>query len=386
MKKLICFIFLIIAIGGCKEKYDSPVVSPTTGYLVVEGTINVGNVTTEIVLKRTVKLDNPVIVYETGAIVSVLGEDNSIYKLNENGSGHYQGSNFNLNKAKKYKLHIQTKDTKVYESDYVEVRNTPAIDSIIKQYTSSGLEIYVGTHDATGLTKYYQWDYTETWEYHSPYKQLLVYQKLPPPNVNKYTLVYYDPVLVSFNSAIYTCWPTENSSTIISGSTVTLTDNKIYLPITFISKGSVKLGILYSILTRQYSLSEGRYNYLQKMKKNTEGTGSVFDAQPSELVGNIHCTSNATEPVIGYIDICNIQEKRIFINNSELPDWNYVAPCVKTEVVNNVDSISFVHDQFYPIDVAKLSPFGGILSYYFSTPSCVDCTFSGPNKKPSFWP
>ncbi len=386
MKKLIFILFILIAIGSCKEKFDSPVVSASAGYLVVEGTINAGNVVTEIVLKRTVKLDNPVIVYEPGAIVSVLGEDNSIFPLNENGSGHYFGINLTLNKLKKYKLHIQTKDGKVYESDFVEVRNTPAIDTISKQYDNTGLTLYVSTHDATGLTKYYQWDYTETWEYHSPYKQFMVYQPLASSSGTKYYLWYFDPVLISYNSAIYTCWPTENSSTILSGSTVTLTDNKIFLPLTFISKGSVKLGQMYSINTRQYSLSEGRYNYLQKMKKNTESTGSVFDAQPSELVGNIHCTTNASEPVIGYIDICNIQEKRIFINNSDLPDWNYVSPCVKTEVPNNIDSITFVHDQFYPIDVAKMSPMGGVLSYYFSTPSCVDCTFWGTNKKPSFWP
>jgi hypothetical protein len=386
MKKIICFIGILLAINGCKEKYDSPVVSPNTGYLVVEGTINAGNLTTEIVLKRTVKLDNPTIVYESGAIVSVLGDDNSIYPLNEKVAGHYQGINLTLNKLKKYKLHIQTKDTKVYESEFVDVRNTPAIDSISKQYNSDGLGLFVNTHDASGLTKYYQWDYTETWEYNSPYKQLLVYQQFNTPSGIKYYLGYFDPVLINFNSAIYTCWPTENSSSIITGSTVTLTDNKIYLPLTFISKGSVKLGVTYSILARQYSLSEGRYNYLQKMKKNTEGTGSVFDAQPSELMGNIHCTTNASEPVVGYIDICNIQEKRIFVKNTELPDWNYVAPCVKTEIPNDVDSITFAHDRFYPFGIAKMSQFGGILSYYFSTPSCVDCTFYGTNKKPSFWP
>lgn len=386
MKKIICFIGILLFINGCKEKYDSPVVSPNTGYLVVEGTINAGNLTTEIILKRTVKLDNPTIVYESGAIVSVLGDDNSIYPLNEKGTGHYQGTNLTLNKLKKYKLHIQTKDTKVYESDFVDLRSTPAIDSISKQYNSEGLGLFVNTHDPAGLTKYYQWDYTETWEYNSPYKQLLVYQQFNTPAGIKYYLGYFDPVLISFNSAIYTCWPTENSASIITGSTVTLTDNKIYLPLTFISKGSVKLGVNYSILARQYSLSEGRYNYLQKMKKNTEGTGSVFDAQPSELMGNIHCTTNPSEPVIGYIDICNIQEKRIFIKNAELPDWNYVAPCVKTEIPNDVDSITFAHDRFYPFGIAKMSPFGGILSYYFSTPSCVDCTFYGTNKKPSFWP
>lgn len=385
MKKIICIIGILLAFNGCKEKYDSPLVSPSTGYLVVEGTINVGNVITEIVLKRTVKLDNPSIVYETGAIVSVLGNDNSIYPLNESGSGHYKGVNFNLNNTKKYKLHIQTRDRKIYESDFVDLRITPTIDSISKQYNSSGLGIFVNTHDPSGITKYYQWDYTETWQYNSPYRQLMVYQQFNSGNGIKYYLAYFDPVLLNFNSAIYTCWPSENSARILTGSTVTLSDNKIYLPLTFISRGSVKLGLKYSIITRQYSLSEGRYNYLQKMKKNTEGTGSVFDAQPSELVGNIHCTTNATEPVIGYIDICNVQEKRIFINNTELADWNYTAPCIKTEVPNNIDSITSMHDQFLPIDIAKQSPFGGILSYYFSTNTCVDCTLSGTNIKPSFW-
>jgi len=101
----------------------------------VEGTINAGNLLTEIVLKRTVKLDNPTILYEAGAIVSVMGEDNSIFPLNEKTTGHYQASNLALNKLKKYKLRIQTKSSKVYESDFVEVRNTPAIDSISKHMT-----------------------------------------------------------------------------------------------------------------------------------------------------------------------------------------------------------------------------------------------------------
>jgi hypothetical protein len=123
------------------------------------------------------------------------------------------------------------------------------------------------------------------------------------------------------------------------------------------------------------------------MKKNTEGTGSVFDAQPSELVGNIHCTTNASEPVIGYIDICNVQESRTFISNTQVPDWNFVTPCLKTEIQNNVDSITEAHRNLYPAYAAKYSPTGSaILSYYFSTPSCVDCTFWGTNIKPTFWP
>ena len=125
---------------------------------------------------------------------------------------------------------------------------------------------------------------------------------------------------------------------------------------------------------------------LQKIKKNTEGTGSVFDAQPSELVGNIHCTTNASEPVIGYIDICQIQENRIFIDKTQLTNWNYASPCIQEEVLNNIDAISMKYGQLTPTNIAKETPFGSIISYYFAMPNCVDCTFYGTNIKPTFWP
>lgn len=386
MKTVYIYLFILLVLFGCKEKYISPVISPTTGYLVVEGMINSGTGTTNIILKRTVKLDNPVIVYESGATVSVDGEDNSKAYLKESNQGNYTATNLNLNKSKKYKLNILTKDGKNYQSTYVEVSNTPAIDSVSWKQDNTGLQLYINTHDPSNLTKYYQWEYTETWEYHSPFMQFLKYQQYNTPTGIKYDLVYFDPVMITFNAAIYKCWPTENSSNILLGSTTGLSDNKIFLPLNFIPKGSVKLSQLYSINTRQYSLSEGRYNYLQKMKKNTEGTGSVFDAQPSELVGNIHCMTNSSEPVIGYIDICQVQESRIYISNLQLPDWNYVSPCLQVEILNNRDSITLAQKKYLPTNVAKSSPRGGILSYYFAIPECVDCTFFGTNIKPTFWP
>ena len=385
MKKIFGSLFILLAFLGCKEKYISPVASPNLGYLVVEGTINSGTGITQIVLKRTVKLDNPIIVYEQGAIVTVDGQDNSKAFLTETSLGHYTAANLNLNNAKQYRLNIITKDGKVYQSDYTSSQKTPAIDSISWKQDASGIQLFVNSHDASGLNKYYQWDYTETWEYHSPNKQFFVYQHIAPP-INKWGITYFDPILINFNAAIYSCWPTTNSTNIILGSSITLTDNKISLPLISIHTGYIKIGILYSIDTRQYGLSEAKYNYLQKMKKNTEGTGSVFDAQPSELVGNIHCTTNTSEPVVGYIDICNIQEIRTFIRNDQLPNWNFVSPCKPVELLNNIKAIDSAHGLLLPIDVARQSPFGGILSYYFDTPNCVDCTLTGSNIKPPFWP
>ncbi len=59
------------------------------------------------------------------------------------------------------------------------------------------------------------------------------------------------------------------------------------------------------------------------MKGNTENVGSIFGSQPNEITGNIHCVSNSSEPVIGYIGAGRSQHERIFISNSDMPSgWN----------------------------------------------------------------
>jgi hypothetical protein len=184
----------------------------------------------------------------------------------------------------------------------------------------------------------------------------------------------------------YFCWKTEPSTTIFTGSTTNLSNDVINLPMFTILADSWKLNILYTVNTKQYSLSKGRYEFLQRMKKNTENTGSVFDAQPSELNSNIHCVTNPLEPVIGYIDICPIQEKRIYINRKSLPDWNYNQSCSEIEIPNISDSIA-IKGLFLLPTYPNTDPMTGrIISFFAAPPECVDCKLRGSSIKPSFWP
>jgi hypothetical protein len=388
MKRIAFAIFIIILFGNCKDKYVSPAITPSTGYLVVEGVINAGVGTTNIVLKRTTKLDSTSIVYEKGASVSVEGENSSKFNLQETSAGNYSIQNLNLINAIKYRLNINTLDGKKYQSDFATVQSTPAIDSVSWKQDSIGVHLFINTHDPSNQTKYYQWDYTETWEYHSPSITYLLYDPYNTSLGVRYGLKFKDPIMVTFDTTINTCWQGDYSKSILIGSTVGLSDNKINLPLNFIPTGSVKLNVLYSIKTRQYSLSEGKYQFLQKMKKNTESTGSVFDAQPSELVGNIHCISNPTDPVIGYIDICQIRENRTFIKNSQLSKWDYKAPCREVEVEDSPDSITYMHTQGYlPLRQGKIAViYGPPGTHWYTTPVCLDCTLTGTNVKPPFWP
>lgn len=387
MKKTLYFILFISFLIGCKEKYVSPVISPATGYLVVEGIINSGAGETNIVLSRTTALNNQKILAEAGASVMVESEDKTSFLLKETKSGNYGASNLNLVSTKKYKLTIQTKDGKKYESDFVSVQNNPPIDSINWKRDGRDVQLYVNTHDQNNNTKYYQWEYVETWELHTYYLSTLKYKAVPNSRgVITYSAVYNDSTSFAADMTKYFCWKTEPSTSIFTGTTTNLSNDIIQLPLIRIPADSWKLNILYSVNTKQYSLSKGRYEFLQRMKRNTETTGSVFDAQPSELNSNIRCVSNPNEPVIGYIDICPIQEKRIYINRKSLPDWNYTQSCSEVEIPNISDSIMIKGLFLLPTYPNTDKMTGRIISFYAAPPECVDCKLRGSSIKPSFWP
>jgi len=386
MKNLFIYIIFFITALGCKEKYIAPVQSPATGYLVVEGFINSGQEPTSITLTRTTKLyDSVNIIYEHNAEVNIEGENQETFPLYENGNGVYVSSaSLNLISTEKYRLHIRTQDGKEYASDFVPYKHTPEIDSIGWHRENGGVKIYVNTHDPQNNTKYYHWKYEETWEFHSTYYSSLYFiydQNYTPIGVA------YRNADQSVDTTIHKCWNTVISTNINLGSSEKLTADVIYLPIVYIEPASVKLSVLYSINVRQYALSHEAYLFFQKIKKNTEGVGSIFDAQPSELQGNIHCITNPSETVVGYIDISEEKQKQIFIRNDELPGWNYDQHCVETILDNQPDSLKKYGSGLFATVVFATGPFGSVTKFY-ATPeeACMNCTLTCSNVRPAFWP
>src|SRR4030095_7378655 len=94
-----------------------------------------------------------------------------------NAKGEYSIAQLILNSNKKYRLYIRTRDGKEYISDFTAIKHTPPIDSISWQRENGGVRLYVHSHDAQNGTKYYQWKYEETWEFHSDYYSSIKYQR-----------------------------------------------------------------------------------------------------------------------------------------------------------------------------------------------------------------
>jgi hypothetical protein len=175
-------------------------------------------------------------------------------------------------------------------------------------------------------------------------------------------------------------------------STTKLAQDVVYLQkLVFIPRASWQLGLLYSINVRQYALSQDAYNFLSLMKANTESLGSIFDAQPSQLKGNIHNLAHPDDQVIGFVSAGAIRQQRIFINRLSLDNWGYFFQCGQPDTLVVDDRGSKFIDQFLSngqyIPVQRVYGMAGFIGWSANTASCVDCRMQGGiTKKPSFWP
>ncbi|MDI3322201.1 DUF4249 domain-containing protein [Pinibacter sp. MAH-24] len=376
---------MAILLAACKEEYNVKLSSPHTGYLVVEGFANLTpNSKSTIKLSRTTSLDSSYYYKtESGAIVLLNDDANGAYILFETSPGVYTSTTATLDPSRKYRLHIVTRDQKQYNSAWVQGKMSPAIDSVSWKQKSDGVQVYANTHDPQNKTIYYLWDYRETWQYNPILFSQIVYN----PATN--TLDPRDLV----NNDIHTCWISANSTNIIVASTEKLATDVVFeKPITVVSFSTNKLQNKYSILVNQYALTKEAYTYLDLMRKNTEQLGSIFDAQPSELHGNIHQISDSTEAVVGFFYATSVQQQRIFISRSQLRGLVYITTgyenCLEDTVLNNPGKIREVFNVGPGVVVGVTPIYLGpsIISYTYSSNYCADCRArGGSTTKPDFW-
>jgi len=368
---------LLSTFVSCKDPYEPKTLSSPDAYLVVEGLLNVNGPTT-ISLSRTNSLDSSGFTKETGAQVQVEGKDNMIRSLSPGAAGIYSSPDLNLVVNGEYRLRIHTAGGKEYLSDYVKALQTPAIDSISWKQEEKGLGIFASTHDPSADTRYYRWDFDETWEIWSYFTAGWLY--IADSNIVRPKLPHEDASIG---------WKYAFSTDILLGSSASLASDVITrAPIQFINADDEKLSRRYSILVRQYAIDKAGYAFYQLMKKNTESLGTIFDAQPSEVKSNIQCISDPGEIVIGYLSAATTAEQRIFISNHELIAWNYQQNCVIWKVPNDPDSIRVYFDQggLLPWDVEYTTTPGLVDVYISSFGKCIDVTRRGASLvKPSYW-
>jgi len=372
---------------ACKKPFF-PSINGTDNnrFLVIEGFIS-GNDSTFIKLSRTKKVDTLKTVFpEAGAQVTVESDDNATFPLTEIRTGTYAAPALPIDVSHKYRLRVKTADNKEYLSDLVTVKNAPPIDSVGFKPLPAGVQVYVNAHDDAGATKYYRWEYDETWQFHSFYNSTV--SKTGERRASE---------------QIYHCYGNDHSGNVVIASTVKLGHDILYqAPITIVPANSEKIETKYSILVKQYALTPDAYIFWETLQRNTEHLGSIFDVLPSEVGSNFHCVSNPNELVIGYLSVGNASYKRIFISADQLLasySPTYPCPCKLDTAFNNPsnghetattqDYSSHYNDNTYtPVKELYLhppTPFGKPDAISYSITLCVDCTVRGTTAPPPFW-
>ncbi|MBG8554295.1 DUF4249 domain-containing protein [Hymenobacter guriensis] len=365
---------LVLLLGSCVDKFEPEVLDTPQNYLVVDGFINLSGPTTIRLSRTKNEADAPVPV-EAAATVTVLDDAGAAYPLPEQQPGTYQSAPLNLSSDHRYRLRIRTASGKEYESDLVAARQTPPIDKVSWELNNRGVQIYVSTHDEANATRYYRWRYEETWLFHSAYQS---------------GVEYVDGTMQQRQEGIYYCWGSENSTAIQLGSTSRLSQDVLTdAPLRLLESNSLKLGIKYSILVKQYALTAEEFAYWEKLKKNTESLGGLFDPQPTQLTGNVHNLADTAEPVIGYVGAATVTEKRLFIDRTEL--GSILRFKTGYEDCGNPDTVLLADVPAY-FSRPNLLPIEGVyvartLIGYTGNPAvCVDCRLRGTTVKPDFWP
>ncbi len=393
MKKNFRYILLIVtalSINSCKTPYAPTPITIASNYLVVEGIINTTD-STYIKLSRTVSLtSSATLKTELKATITIESSAGNSYPLTELGNGNYAVAPLNLSATNQYRLRIKTSNGEQYVSDFGDTKITPPIDTLTWQAKTNGLEIYTSTHDPKNATRYYRWDYTEEWEFHPNYDSQYISDG---KNITVRTQA----------QQIWDCYTGDVSSNITLGSSAQLSQDVINQAlVAIVPQGAEKISVKYSIQVKQYALTKDAYDYWTLLKKNTEQLGSIFDSQPSASIGNIHCVTNPSEPVIGFISAGTVTRNRIFINKSQLPAWQTIPAypqCLSDSIFVHTtpknprptldEYVNFKSPLFEGNALLQIpiQPFnvGADTCYISAAAICVDCTLRGIKTPPAYW-
>jgi hypothetical protein len=370
-------LMMMLGPGACVDLYDPPVSDDDVGYLVVDGVLNAAKGEATVFLTRTIPVkSNDEVPAESGASVWIEDEEGTLYPLTETQGRLYSGDVSNVSSGSKYRLVVHTRDNHEYVSEFTEVVESPGIDSISYSVLEEGVEFSVNTHDPAGSARHFRWKYMETYEYRSNFH-------------SSYMFADKEVIVRPPDRSIYTCWKSEPSTGILVTSTNHLKESIVSrFPVTFISKGSLKLSVKYRLLVEQQALTQEGYDYWLGLQKSTEQLGGLFDPLPSEVTGNIRSTTHPDEEVLGFFSASTVTQKILYVKWRDLPPE-------EAKFYNNHDSYCEL-DTLFLADLPNVASFvllatavtegPSLIGYTTSSNNCLDCrSFGGSTTKPEFW-
>ncbi len=394
--KLICFIIIILISNSCVEPFDIKTLTFENA-LVIEATITNEFKWQEINLSRTFRLDEEVPLFETNADVKITDDSHNIYNFHETIPGKYVSvAAFSAQPNIDYQLLITTSDGKSYASHPTKLTNITQMDNVYasREVDDLGFEnmsIFVDSFDPTGKSKYYRYEYEETY-------------KIVAPKWNAYDLVVTDNAYPWTIDKVFktreerVCYKTLHSNSIIQTQTNGLSKDRILkFPVRVLSRENTIISYRYSVVVKQYVQSLDAYTYYKILNK-LSGSESLFSQnQPGFFNGNVFSVDNLNEKVVGFFEVSSVSSQRIYFNfqdffpNEPLPPYftkcstfgPQAIPWLPGEESDLVELILRGTVKYY---MNNLEPsYSNPGPYLLVMAECGDCTKYGNNVKPDFW-
>jgi len=370
---------------SCIERYYLDTQIKAQDKIVVDALITDQNEIQQIKLSKASSPEEYGVIPLSNCIVSVVDTLGNEFTFNEKlgEPGVYEGfiDKQYLQNGVKLKLYFELENGKEYASDFEELMPCPPIDSIYYEVQSlptsdpdvneDGFQFFIDLKAPEEYGRFFRWQIDETWEYHSDW---------PIKNYIDINGIYRSNTVTDFS--LFTCYRTIPIDKIFILSTKGLGQNQfLKYPLHFVSDQTQRLLYKYSLLIKQYSLSESAYYFWENLKKNNQESGGFFDSQPALVKGNVHSINNPSEEVLGYFGLSSFHSKRIIISDVKELSFSYIPHCVPILIDGPLPGdrpLYFI--SAYDEGTANTS------NKYYAGEECFDCTtLGGTTIKPDFW-
>lgn len=389
--------FLLIVSAACTESFDISE-EITEDLLVVNSTLTNKIEKQQIILSRTIGLNEIDPVFESEAKVFVRENNLKDLNFNEVSEGVYESEEeFGISADSEYQLFISTSEGMEYKSNIVTTPPIAAIDKveakkIINENGEVGVGIFVSTSDSGSQAEYYRFSFEETYRINAPlWKAVDVVANVSSSNVIFNT--------VERPASKQTCYKTLNSQSINIVSTLGLNENKIEdLKVNFISSDDIRMLDRYTILVKQYVQTQESYAFYKTLENFSNSEDIFTQVQPGFIRGNIVSITNPNEKVLGFFDVSTISEARIFFNREDfLEDGlpQYIYNCKEfipqrqiletTEEFRSRVAIIINSNDFRILSIGNLPIYEGDPSIVLVPRECGDCSKLGNEEAPDFW-
>ena len=376
--------------------------------MVIEGDIHVGGITTvKLSHVRPFKLEDNrgTTIRATGYIEGEDGSrvgDSRIYYSDEDPTSPSTTLEFDtsqLRENQRYRLHFETYSnsssvSNIYESDWLTPCPAPTIDALTYSKRDDFKELWIGLTMHCNGQHYFRWTFTETWQYHSDLHSYIQYV----PSVRTWASWKRDWIVdvpgyyQRREQDLYYCWNTVASSQINIFSTVNQTEDRFEeLAFHTIPLTDKRLQVLYRITVLLEAQSESAYNYWNNIQQTSGEQGSIFAPVPSEMASNVHCVTDPSIQVMGYLNAA-VQAKTVLYYDNEKEGFFIV-----TSPMDRGDEKVEAGDYYKGDSMfdAGFLPYQSLYEGMSSEPShsmwaraiCIDCRKQGGTKsRPEDWP